>query len=148
MKVESYWSGKKTIGLMSMLIIKSCSLAQVSVGGKVTDQDQTLAGVTLALLTLDSVMISAAVSDTSGQFTFKGVTSGTYQISATMMGYSAFTSGKILVSKDDIFLPAIKLEERSIALQEVTIQADNPACRRGIERVFLSLDQPLKFDFL
>jgi hypothetical protein len=64
-----------------------------------------------------------AVTDSSGNFSIKGISVGTYSLKATIIGYESIIVTNIVVSTGRSTKVAIKLNEQAVEVSGVTVQA-------------------------
>jgi hypothetical protein len=102
------------------------SFAQVSIKGRIKDQQQNLSFATVALLGQDSLTLRTTSADRYGEFVFENVATGFYLVSSSVVGYSKFFSGSIAVENQNITLPDIVLKEVTTELNVVTVKAKKP----------------------
>lgn len=95
-----------------------------TIRGKVLDKESgsTLPGATV-VLTSDISKINGVITDVNGNFRFENVPVGKHSIKASFLGYKEqVISGLVLTSAKELIL-TIELEEATVNIQEVTIQA-------------------------
>jgi hypothetical protein len=107
--------------------------------GRVIDGTQNLRWVTVVLLSEDSAFISGAVTDSLGQFSFVPVKAGRYRITASMIGYTKYSSDIIANVGEKMQVPDITLEEASTHLNEVMIQESKQPIEQKIDRLVINL---------
>jgi hypothetical protein len=118
-------------------------LSQVSIKGKVKDQQQNLPSATVLLLAPDSTLVKGMVTDINGDFLFEKVSSGAYFISFSMIGYDPFFSPQISVSDKNISLPDILLMESTTELNEVVVKAEKPLFEQQIDRLVMNVQNSI-----
>lgn len=92
------------------------TLAQLSISGKITDKsDKPVPGATVKLIEKDLIQITSQ----DGTFEFSGLTAGTYNLTASYIGYITRNT-KLNLQKDRTQL-AIALEDQDNQLQGVEI---------------------------
>ncbi|RYZ15575.1 MAG: hypothetical protein EOP49_52875, partial [Sphingobacteriales bacterium] len=96
-----------------------------SIKGKLADpaDNKPLQGATLALTPLkDSLAVKQAVSDSSGQFIFNGITPDTFNLSVSFIGYEEFKQVIVLTdSIPNLDLKTIYVPKASLQLGGVTV---------------------------
>ena len=68
--------------------------------------------------------IFGAVSDSSGNFSIKGIAVGTYSLKATIIGYESIILTNVVVSTGRSTKVTIKLNEQTVEVSGVTVQAN------------------------
>jgi hypothetical protein len=129
------------IYILSQLVI--CSFGQVSVKGRILDDQQTLPSATVLLLNSDSVLVKGLVTGITGEFIFKNVEPGLYLVSASMVGYGKYFSLPIAIAKTDILLADILLEETSQQLNEVVITAQKSLFEQKSDRLIVNVQSSI-----
>ena len=96
--------------------------AQYTVKGKVLDNEQQPVEFSNVVLyrTVDSVMVSHAITDAKGLFSVVSQSPGEFYVTASYIGYITYTSKSFKVSKE-IILEDIILSEDAHVLDAVTI---------------------------
>lgn len=132
--------------LFCTLIYNSHLYAQSSQGiaGIVTDQKaKPLSSATVVLLKLkDSSLVKSLITTIDGKFQFKNLSSDSFIISITHIGYKEFKTGliKLTVSKE-VALQRIVLESlEGKALQDVIVTAKKPFIEQKIDRTIVNVD--------
>ncbi|HMU10895.1 MAG TPA: TonB-dependent receptor [Ferruginibacter sp.] len=91
------------------------------------EQKNALAGATVTLLTLDSVIVRSGVAGTSGIFEFTGLSSGKYLVRVSQAGYNDGYSIPIDLTNKTSFAGIVTLRSRNKLLSEVTVTSKKPA---------------------
>lgn len=125
--------------LFVAVFMANTSSAQIRLYGKVTDtQNATVDMATVVLKDNQGNIITGCISDSLGCFNMNDLTSGTYILQVSCIGYANYT--KQLKADKDISV-AIMLSRQDIALGEVVVTAKTPLIRREIDRVVLNADK-------
>lgn len=112
--------------------------AQYSLKGIVTDETgHSLDGVTITL-SINHKNVLAVLTD-MGNFTLNQMQKGTYQISATLIGYKPVVLS-VPIPKDSL---KIMMQSDSKALKEVTISFSKPVIERKADRVTFNVEQSI-----
>lgn len=123
---------KQTLLLVSCLFISLYSIAQQAtypITGKITRANgEPIAGVTVFI---DASNLAAATDD-SGHFSFKGLSSGNYQLIANMIGYNPVKQHIVLKEEESNWNPV--MQEKSIQLQ--TVQVGKGSAQEGFLKLF------------
>ncbi len=119
------------------------SYSQVTINGRVKDQSQDLAGVTIVLLNMDSVLVKGTASNYNGEFAFDHVATGKYFVSASMIGYSTFVSEPLQVGKEQNVEYNVVLEELTKALAEIVVKGERPQLEQKADRLIISLENSI-----
>lgn len=118
--------------LVSILILfTQISLAQnsnIELKGKVIDtENQALKGATVVVLNAsDSIMVSFALSNKEGEFTFRRVPPGEYLLQLTFIGYKKISQELTIAPTEEKVkdLGTLVMEEQDLSLAEVKIEAE------------------------
>ncbi len=89
----------------------------------------------------DSLSLANTLTDTKGNFSFKRLASGVYQLSVQMMGY--VTAKQTIIIPLTVPLPPITLAEAPSLLEEVEIVAEQSYIENGLGKKTLYLGQDL-----
>jgi len=113
----------------------------VKISGIVQDNKQTLPTATILLYsTLDSALVSTAMTDQNGKFSFT-VAPNKYYIVSSSMGYDKVKTAHFQLSANaDFQVPAIILKENSKNLNEVSITAAKPVLERRADKLIFNVD--------
>ncbi|MBO9562420.1 MAG: outer membrane beta-barrel protein [Niastella sp.] len=139
----------KCYGLMlafSMILLPFCLSAQTGASISGTVQDKRPKPIVAASISLtratDTILVKAAVSSDNGYFTFDNLKPGTYRITITAVGFTAYTSDTILLAvNEQIKLPVIELAAADASqLNAVTVTARKPFVERKIDRTVVNVD--------
>lgn len=127
--------------LFYLLPISSFSQDLISVEGLVKDEKQHIPAATVLLYSsLDSALISTAMTNENGQYNFKTKT-GSYYIVATSIGYNKVNSKPIKLNGEKSFaVPIIQLKETANNLNEVVVTAARPVLERKADKLIFNLD--------
>jgi len=125
--------------IINLLILIPFALkAQQSVKGIVTDEaGNLLDGVTITLSTNNENGVTRLTS--MGDFVLNQVQQGTYQLSATLIGYKPVIR-TITIPKDSL---KIVMQGDSKVLKEVTISFSKPIIQRKTDRVTFNVEQSI-----
>ena len=116
------------------------SSAQSSIKGTIKDGEHPLPGATVLLLKArDSVLVKGMVADNAGLFQFDNIESGTYTISASMIGYLKYRAENIVVKTQDVTVPDLLLTEETTELGEVIIRAEKPMFEQQVDRLIINV---------
>jgi Outer membrane protein beta-barrel family/CarboxypepD_reg-like domain len=130
---------KTILFILLVFSIATDSFGQASIKGKITDHEQNLQFVTVALLRPDSTLVTGVITDSEGEFILDNVTAGKYLVSASMVGYSKFISQLITIGETNLTLPDIILEEETTVLGEVVVKADKVLFEQQIDRLVINV---------
>lgn len=124
------------IGLFSTITVA----AQKSIKGTVVDEKQKpTKSVSVLLMTKDSLLISAAVSDEFGLYHFSQVFPGHYLVSVSMIGYQTnYTS--VYINEKDVEIGVFQLSPEVISLSEVTIQSRKPFLEQKANKLVVNIE--------
>jgi len=127
--------------LFYLLPLSSFSQDLISVEGLVKDEKQHIPAATVLLYSsLDSALVSTAMTNENGQYNFK-TKSGSYYIVATSIGYNKVNSKPIKLNGEKSFaVPIIQLKETANNLNEVVVTAARPVLERKADKLIFNLD--------
>ncbi|MET4137996.1 TonB-dependent receptor [Pedobacter sp. UYP1] len=129
--------------LFSLYLFPNCAIAQqtVKINGIVQDNQQNLPAATVLLYTAgDSVLVTTAMTDLDGKFSFLAVPDK-YYITCSSIGYYKVKTAVFQLSGNSAFqLPAITLREHSKKLGEISITASKPVLERKADKIILNVD--------
>ncbi|MEI9810877.1 MAG: TonB-dependent receptor [Bacteroidota bacterium] len=126
--------------LILLLIVAGSSFAQ-SINGNVTatDNKPVAAANVLLLKAKDSVLVKGTVTSSTGQFSFTGVSSGSYILQFSFTGFEDVYSSPIIIDKTDIDLDVFQLKEKGVQLDKVTVTAKRPLFEQKIDRMIVNV---------
>ena len=135
------------ISLSIALSIQLCGLsvaqAQVTVQGKILDEQQPTPYATVVLLSpSDSSVVQGKITDEEGSFLFEQVPSGDYLLSVSFVGYENFYKD-LAVAKVDINVENITLVEASQTLDEVMVSAQRSLVEKKPDRLIVNLENSI-----
>jgi outer membrane receptor protein involved in Fe transport len=117
-----------------------CAQQTVKVTGTVKDDKETLPSATVLLYTAkDSALVSSAMTDLNGQFSF-AVAPGNYYILSSSVGYNKVKTANFALNGQPYQVPAILLKENSKALNEVNVTAAKPVLERRADKLIFNVD--------
>lgn len=127
------------IGLLTLIPFASYSQ---SISGTIKDdQGKSLPGASVTLKkSKDSSIVKIAVSGNSGTYEFQSITAGDYFITASFVGYDAFSSKTFDHSGAATQGPAIVLFKISGNLQAVTVTASRPIVEVKADKTVLNVE--------
>ncbi len=135
------------IWLLSILLPLSPIYGQsghCSIQGTIADDEgQGIDGAAVSLMhSGDSSLVSATLSDTSGQFEFGQLPATNYFLIVNYFGYGDYTgaSFRLPVKPDTLRLAAIILHPQNNELSEITITGQKRLIEQKADRVILNVD--------
>ncbi|GHA31291.1 TonB-dependent receptor [Salinimicrobium marinum] len=117
----------KNIFLLLFIAVTTFSYGQNSLNGQVKDEstNQPVVGATVYISKLDI----GTITDLDGEFSFQGISNGTYNLLVSSLGYSSRTRSIVVPSKEalEIILSpsAIEMEEIIISTPFHQLQSEN-----------------------
>ena len=113
-----------------LAIVGLCAASDVNaqiLRGRLTDPilNQGVAGAEIVLRSNDS-LIGRTTSDSMGVFLFRAPRPGSYKINVLRIGYRAFTSGLILLNRDEITEVAVSLSSVPIGVDSLVVTSRRP----------------------
>ena len=109
--------------------------AQVSLRGRVIDENRGIPYATVLLTNPDTSLEKGVITDDTGTFTMESVRPGQYRLSVSAIGYGKFDSDSIVVAQHDVELPTVTLRELATELQEIVVAAEKPLFEQLPDRV-------------
>ena len=128
--------------LISFFLAPFVSFAQSgNITGKVVDDQQRAVPYANVLLlkAADSTFVKGAVSEENGEILFAEISSGTYLIKASFVGFKESYSSPFEL-KDQIRIPDLILQENSEALDAVTVNYRKPTVDRRVDRIVFNVE--------
>ena len=128
--------------LISFFLAPFVSFAQSgNIIGKVVDDQQHAVPYANVLLlkAADSTFVKGAVSEENGEILFAEISSGTYLIKASFVGFKEGYSNPFEL-KDQIRIPDLILQENSEALDAVTVNYRKPTIDRKVDRMVFNVE--------
>lgn len=117
---------KLAIGLLSLLFAIT-AYSQGGVKGQVTDEDtgEPLIGATVVLYNLQGGVVKGEITDTEGNYSIEGITSGSYLFKVSTVGYGDYSQDVEI--GDSMLEIQVSSSESISALDVVTITAGRRA---------------------
>lgn len=128
----------KSLLFATFLFCSILSAGQGRIKGRITDGQGGLPFATVALLGYDSTFIMGVVTNNGGEFFLENIRPGSYQISASMMGFTRYLSPIISIGNEQIDLDTIILRESSTQLNEVIIKENRQVIDQKIDRLVIN----------
>ena len=128
--------------LISFFLAPFVSFTQSgNITGKVIDDQQRAVPYANVLLlkAADSTFVKGAVSEENGEILFAEISSGTYLIKASFVGFKESYSSPFEL-KDQIRIPDLILQENSEALDAVTVNYRKPTVDRRVDRIVFNVE--------
>lgn len=127
LRPKGRWPSCALVALLTMAGLASAPplFAQVSISGRVLDAEvgEPLSGVSVELLTGTGTAAYSAVTGTQGEFRFPNVSSGTYTLLITALGYEPYRIDRVGVGSENIVLEPIELTSRALKLNPIVVTA-------------------------
>jgi hypothetical protein len=144
--INLYASLRSVLFLFCLCLITAASWAQGSftVKGTVANAatQQPMDYVSVVLLQLpDSLVVSSEMTDAKGVYTFAQVKPGTYTVKALMVGFVPAKSMAFEVKQQQVQVPALHLQEKANALQEVVVKGQKPLLEQEADRLVMNVEQ-------
>ena len=132
---------KTSLLLLAFLTASASLYAQSTVKGVV--QDATGKGISFATVALlqapDSALVKGVPTDGSGRFTFAGVKTGRYRISATGVGYQLIHSAVFEVTRAVTEVAVLQLTQTTQTLAEVQVKGQKPLFEQQMDRMVINV---------
>lgn len=122
--------------LLSVLI----SFSQTTFSSKVIDtQNSPIPFANVVLLKSDNSIYKGTTTDESGQFIFKNITSDTYQLTISFIGFKTYK--KTINTSEK--LTSIILQEDAEMLNEVEVNIKKPTIKKKIDRLVFNVENTI-----
>jgi len=114
-----------------VVVCVSCAAAaaaqsfQGGLRGTVRDAQAVIPGVTVSLVNQDNGVARETVSNDVGEYSFPGVTPGTYSIRAALSGFKTFERRDVRIATQQFLALDIMLEVGAVE-ERITVTADAP----------------------
>ncbi|MFL9484364.1 outer membrane beta-barrel protein [Chitinophagaceae bacterium LWZ2-11] len=119
------------------LFVKAQNVLQLS-GKIVSTNKKALEGITIYLLKAqDSIPIKTALTDTSGNYSFKQLPPGDYKLFVSMMGYEPYKSLGFNLQQNKTIEPVV-LTASGKELQTVSVTSVRPFMQQKIDRTVIN----------
>ncbi len=117
---------KKTILIISCLIISIVGFAQKNISGKIVGKETKteLPFANLLLSQNDTSKVYGIISELDGSFKFQKIPRGVYQLKISVIGYETLVVDTISVADKNVKMGSIKLASSSYELQEFNVVAE------------------------
>lgn len=111
------------------------TFAQFSLHGHVSNGIESLPGVNVMLFR-DSTLTYIARTDSVGHYTLRGIATGTYRITCSLIGYDPFVSTVVVTgTKHQVHVPEILMSENMFELGAVEISTGRLAVEQQLDRL-------------
>lgn len=104
------------------------------------DQGGSIASATLILVSTTAPVITRrTMSSETGSFTLGNLKSGKYRLTVNAVGYVSFNLDVIVLNKETLVVPAIKLSEARETLKEVAVTFKRPLVEQKEDRTIVNV---------
>ena len=119
--------------------------AQVTITGTVLDQNGApLPTATVLLLnSTDSSMVKGAITDDSGIYLLEDISSDSYLLSVSMIGFKKYVSDSFLADQQILQVESIQLEVAIEQLDELSVTARRPLFEQEIDRLVVNVQRSI-----
>lgn len=119
----------------------SAQVLPVVRGSILDNHKKPLAGASVSLLNAkDSSAVTVVATDVNAKFLFKEVREGSYIVLAESVGYKKYYSAVVIVSKQDVSVPVIELQELTGELGSVTVTASKQVVEQKLDKTVVNVD--------
>lgn len=142
---------------MQRLFLILCIVCFITIPGRLSAQsllrvsgqvkDTTSKGIFNATVSLlkakDSSLVKVDITDNNGQFEFNNIKEDSCVLTVTVIGYTKYYSGLIVLDKSraEVVLPPVELKAaEATSLQGVTVVATKPFVQRLLDRIVVNVD--------
>src|SRR3569833_595504 len=111
-------------------------------GALIDEKGKPMDFATVTLLkAADSSVVKGTLSNESGSYAFDHISSGTYLIKATVVGYEKAISPAFTVDgRDAVTVPQLKMQQASHSLSAVTVTSTKPLIERKVDRTVMNVE--------
>ncbi|MEQ1676928.1 MAG: TonB-dependent receptor, partial [Chitinophagaceae bacterium] len=133
-----------TIALTTLSFVSQAQLKTGKINGTVIDGNtKTIESATITLVRAkDSSVAKMSVADKSGNYSFEGVTEGTYFVSISAVGHEKGFSPSFSITTDNpvVSLKTIELIPAAKTVAGVTVTARKPLVEQKIDRMVVNVE--------
>jgi len=124
-----------------LLFISITTFSQLTITGTITDESKNpLPFANIILYDIaDENKTKGATSDDNGNFKLENLTSGTYKLEISMLGFETQTIEEFKLTGDKKF--NITLKEESQLLNEVVVKSKRPVIKQTAEKLIVDLEK-------
>ncbi len=135
--------------LVLIIACTSVSFAQTASGptkvsGSLLDENaKPIAFSTVSLLKAgDSTIVMGTLSNETGQFTFDRISSGSYVVKATVVGYKTATTTVFTITANapEMSLPSLEMTPASYSLNTVSVTAARPLIEHNGDKTVINVE--------
>jgi outer membrane receptor protein involved in Fe transport len=125
------------------MAVQNKTNAAALAGNVIGENSMALTYATIHLLnSKDSSLVKTTITDSTGNYSFKNVTAGSYFLRASMAGYYEKSSSLLVVNEKitQVHIPSLQLKISSQSLKTVTVTARKPFIERKIDRTVINVE--------
>ncbi|WP_345272778.1 TonB-dependent receptor domain-containing protein [Flaviramulus aquimarinus] len=126
----------KRFTLLIFLLLPILLISQVSIKGNVTDKSQAIAWANVVLTDSNEHIVTGGITDDNGKFNLK-TESGTYRLTISFIGYTAFE--KEIILKGDLDLGSIELKADN-TLDAIVITHQKKLIEQKPDRIIFNVE--------
>ena len=130
-------------GILILMLSSATLFSQVSLSGKIMNNEHPLRSASVVLLRSDSSIVKGVESNINGEFIFENVTAGIYFVTSSFIGYTTYSSDSIIVNADNIILKNIMLLEESAELNAVVVKAKKQMLEQKMDRLVINVQNSI-----
>ncbi len=124
---------------IAMLCIQLC-IAQIKVTGNIDYDKKPIANASIELVNNETKAKTNAFSNEQGDFQFRNVVSGNYVLTATYIGFAAYTSQSFSVANADLNLPPITLIPNTKKQETIVVTSKKPTIEYKADKIVVNVD--------
>jgi outer membrane receptor protein involved in Fe transport len=134
-----------SISILTLLISLTFSAqAQYHLSGKINTAEGPLVFATILLnQASDSSLVKAEISNEQGNFSFAGISSGSYFLEISYVGLEDYQSEILEVQGRDLSMDPIEMQQASEQLDEVTVSAIRPLIEVNADMTVLNVENTI-----
>ena len=128
--------------VLSFCFLSFTAIAQSKVSGSVVDINSApLVNANVLLLnSKDSSLVKGVLSTKDGGFSFEKVGEGNYLVTSTYIGYRQVYSSPFRIGeKDNLGLATLRLTDKDVTLDKVTVTTRKPLFEQTIDRMVINV---------
>lgn len=116
-----------------------------NITGSVIDTDATPVGTANVILLSadDKKLVKSALTEEDGSFIMPDVSSGSYILKVTMLGYAEYSKENVIVKDEDVLLGQLKMQRTATSLKEVSIRGQKPLIEVKADKLIVNVENSI-----
>ncbi len=126
-------------------VVAGQGLHTAKISGKILDDEkQPVPFANIILLNQkDSVLVKAAITDSTGEFALDDIGAGDYFLRVIFTGYQKFTGPFFSLDKKDFYAGEIMLKKQTTQLKEVSVTAIKPFVEHQFDKTIVNVENSI-----